>query len=82
MHKNIKVTKDTVTVTLKLHPHKPGEKKVRYYESNARAWVVEAHPKIELGRCSTNCVVKNQGPNIEGKWVFEVIKKEQEKENN
>ena len=75
MDKNIKVTKETVTVSLKLHSHKSGEQKVRYYEANARGWVLQEYPKLEIGRCLKNCVVKNQGPKLEGEWVFEVIQK-------
>lgn len=74
MEKTVKLTKDTVVVTLKLEPYRPGLPKVRYYAQNAREWAQEAYPKLKLGRLLKNCTVRNQGSNNEGEWIFEVVK--------
>jgi len=78
MEKNIKVSKDKVVVSLKLAPWKPGHKKVRYYEENAREWVKEEHPKVVIGKTLKPCVVRNQGSITEGEWIFEVVQEVKE----
>ena len=78
MEKNIKLNKDTVSVTLKLASWKPGVQKVRYYEASAREWVQEKHPNIQLGKTLKPDVVRNQGPITEGEWIFEVVQEKKE----
>lgn len=79
MEKTVKLTKNTVVVTLKLDPWRPGLPKQRYYATNARVWAEEAYPKVKIGKLLKNCNVRNQGSNNEGEWVFEVIKPPQKK---
>lgn len=76
MDSKIKVDKDSVCVTVRLAPWKPGLPKRRFYEDDARRLVLEKHPKLKLGKCVKPAVAKNQGPNLEGEWVFLLVQDE------
>lgn len=73
MQKSFKVAKDTITVTVKVRPHKGLQKRVRYYEKDARRWLAEEYPKLVIGKCFIGGVVRNYGP-IEGEWIFQIVK--------
>lgn len=74
MEKEIKVTKSTVTVTVRVPEWKPGRPKMRVYETTVRDMIKEAHPKVPLGKCMSGSTFRTAGPEREATWVFEVSK--------
>lgn len=74
MEKEIKVTKSTVTVTVRVPEWKPGRPKMRVYETTVRDMIKEAHPKVPLGKCMSGSTFRTAGPEREATWVFEVAK--------
>jgi len=75
MEKEIKVTKNDVTVTVRVPEWKPGRPKLRVYESTVRAMISESYPNVPLGKCLSGSTFRTTDA-CEAAWVFEIIQKQ------
>lgn len=75
MEVNIKIVNDSAFVTVQVTPAKPGQPKLRVYMHDALRMLKEKHPKLKIGKCVNNCVVRSLGPQ-EGTWEFKILQEE------